>query len=111
MLEDVTQAVLVTGGTVNKEQGLVELSLFNADGSELNVGGYVASGTATLDSGTATVADSNVTSESKIKVFVKTPGSGVGSPFLSAVTPGTGFVISSTNGADGSVIAYEIESY
>jgi hypothetical protein len=70
-----------------------------------------ATGTAVLVTGTIAVANTFITAASIIKVFVQTPGGTVGAPFVSAITPTTGFTISSTSALDTSTITYEIESY
>lgn len=65
-------------------------------------------GTATLAAGTVTVANTSVTSSSRIFVGTATPGGTVGAPFVSSVTVGTGFTIKSTSSTDTSTVAYEI---
>lgn len=80
-------------------------------GSVYGVAEDVASGSATLVAGTVTVADANVTANSKIRVGVLTKGGTQGAIFLGAKTAGTGFVIDSTSSTDTSVVWYEVVSY
>jgi hypothetical protein len=72
---------------------------------------YVATGTAALSAGTVTISNTSITANSRIQVFVQTPGGTVGAPFVSAITAATGFTIKSTSSTDTSTIRYEIESY
>lgn len=75
------------------------------------VSGYAKLATATLTAGTVTVADTKITANSRILVSVLVPGGTVGTPYVAARTAGTGFTITSTSGADTSVILYDILSY
>jgi hypothetical protein len=68
-------------------------------------------GQATLVGGTVNVANGAITNLSQIRLLTTTPGGTVGAPFISALTPGTGFTIKSTSATDTSVIAYEIVQY
>lgn len=64
-------------------------------------------GTATLASGTVTVSTTAVTASSIITLTLQ-GCSNCGTPYISAKTAGTSFVISSTNVLDGSIVAYQI---
>lgn len=73
--------------------------------------GAVKTGTATLSGGTIVVADTAITANSIIRVSRKTIGGTAGALFVSALTAATSFAITSTNGADTSVVYYEIVTY
>ena len=64
-------------------------------------------GIVTLVAGTATVT-TTVTANSRIFLTAQSAGGTVGAVYVSARTAGTSFTITSTSGADTSVIAYEI---
>lgn len=72
---------------------------------------YVKSGTATLVSGTVTVADTAVTANTEITLVHKTKGGTTGALFISAKTAATSFVISSTSSTDTSIVEYFILKY
>jgi hypothetical protein len=66
-------------------------------------------GTATLVGGTITVNTTAVTANSRIYLTTQIPSGGIGSPYVSARTPGTSFTITSTIGAtDTSTVAWMI---
>ncbi len=77
-------------------------------GLRVKEGSNAKQGVATLAAGTVTVANTSVTASSRIFVGTATPGGTVGAPFVSSVTPGTGFTIKSTSSTDTSVVAYQI---
>lgn len=97
--------------------------LSRADGSWWPIAGHktkamldaaylpVVSGVATLVGGAVTVANALITASSVIRLSSKTVGGTPGARFVSAQTAGVSFVISSTSGADTSVVQYEILSY
>lgn len=65
-------------------------------------------GTFTANSGTpVVVADTNVTANSVFMFGLKTAGGTPAAPFVTAVTPGTGFTVNS-GGADTSTYNYVI---
>jgi hypothetical protein len=64
-------------------------------------------GTATLVAGSVVVSDTTLTANSKITLKSQTPGGTPGALTVSAKTNGTGFTITSTSGADTSVVAWE----
>jgi hypothetical protein len=66
------------------------------------------SGLAVLVGGTLPVSATQVTSTSRIILTTQVPGGTVGSPYVSARTPGTGFTITSTSGSDTSTVAWII---
>jgi len=67
------------------------------------------SGTAVQNGTTGvTVTNSSVTANSRIYLATVTPGGTPGAAYVSAVTAGTSFVIKSTNAADTSTVAYQI---
>jgi hypothetical protein len=75
----------------------------------------IASGTnksvddATLSGGTVTVANTSVTSNSRIWISAPHSASNNGA-YSVVITPGTGFVINSTNVLDASTVTYEIKN-
>ena len=64
-------------------------------------------GTATLSSGTVTVSTTAVTASSIILLTYQNCSS-CGTPYISTKTANTSFVITSSNGADGSIVGYQI---
>ena len=58
--------------------------------------------------GSKVVANTRVTANSRIFLTPQADGGTPGSVRISARTPGTSFTISSSSGADTSVVAYEI---
>lgn len=73
-----------------------------AEGSDATLG------TATLSGGTVTVSTAAVTANSRIFVFVQTPGGTQGHLSIGTVTAGTSFVINSTSGSETSTVAWII---
>lgn len=72
----------------------------------------VKSGSATLVAGAATIADAQITANSKIIVYVGgLIGGTPGSLFVSAKVAGTGFTITSSSALDTSVVEYRITAY
>lgn len=78
------------------------------DHTECLIGASTARyGTATLVSGSAVVADTAITANSRI--FLTSQVAGVtGSLRVNARTPGTSFTIASSSGSDAGVVAYSI---
>jgi hypothetical protein len=68
----------------------------------------VSRGTATLVAGTATVAAPQVTASSVIQVTPQPGTAPLALPWVSAKTPGTGFVVTSLNVADVAVVGWEV---
>lgn len=106
----------VTGSSVFGKVTATSLAVngnvtFFSTGSGLSVnegGAAPKQGIATLVSGTKVVANTGVTSTSRIFLTTQVPGGGVGSLYVSARTPGTSFAVSSTDVSDTSVFAYAI---
>lgn len=73
--------------------------------------GAVKTGTATLVAGTVTVSDTSITANSVIRLGGKTIGGTPGALYVSARSAGASFDITSTNGADTSVVQYWIDAY
>ncbi len=73
--------------------------------------GYMNASTASLSAGTVTVADTKITANSRIRVFVASPAGTVGFPYVSARSVGTSFTITSTSGSDTSSVYYEVVTY
>jgi hypothetical protein len=78
-------------------------------GNKINIttGTNASVGTATLSSGTVTISTTAVTASSIILLTYQSCSS-CGTPYISAKTAGTSFVITSSNGSDASIIAYQI---
>ena len=93
---------------VNTLQVNGSISLKTA-GNKINIatGTNASVGTATLSSGTVTVSTTAVTASSIIMLALQNC-SNCGTPYISAKTGGTSFVITSSNGSDASLIAYQI---
>lgn len=64
--------------------------------------------TAAMTAGSVAVSNTSVTTNSVITASLKTAGGTVGSPFVSVITPGSGFTLKSTSGTDTSVYNYFI---
>lgn len=77
-------------------------------GLRIKEGANARQGVATLTAGTVTVACTAVTANSRIQLTAQTSGAAPGALRVSARTPGTSFVITSTSGTDTSVVAYQI---
>ena len=77
-------------------------------GLQVKEGSNAKQGTATLVAGTVTVANTSVTTNSRILLTTQTPGGTAGFLVVSARVAGTSFTILSSNAADTSVVAYEI---
>lgn len=65
-------------------------------------------GTAVLVGGTVTVTNTSVTANTAIFLGRKVTGGTTGALYVSLITAGTSFVITSTNAADTSTVAYQI---
>jgi hypothetical protein len=76
-------------------------------GFQVREGANAKQGTATLSSGTVTVSNTSVTANSRIFLTAQ-DGSTTGALRVSARTAGTSFTITSSNGTDSGVVAYEI---
>ena len=110
--QNITQAIIVSQAAPNPEQTSQLFALFDSSGNPVAVSPlYVATGEVILVGGTMTVADTHITANSKIKLFLKTPGGTVGAPFVLSITASTGFAVKSTSSTDTSTLTYEIESY
>lgn len=77
-------------------------------GIKIKEGSNATMGTATLSTGAATVSTTKVTANSRIFLTNNANGGIVGSLYVSAVSAGTSFTITSTNVADTSTIAWLI---
>jgi hypothetical protein len=73
-------------------------------------GKTIRTGLVTLVAGTVTVADTDITANSIIRLSSKTIGGTPGALFISEKTPGTNFDIKSTDVADTSIVKYEVLS-
>lgn len=98
------QFLPLSGGTLT---GNLDIG---AAGSGLRVaeGANAKQGTAVLVAGTVTVADTAVTANSRIFLTAQLLGGTQGILAVTARTPGASFVITSSNAADTSTVAYEI---
>lgn len=73
--------------------------------------GHVAAADAALVGGTATVANTSVKAGSVIRLAHKNRGGTPGAVYVSAITPGVSFTITSTSAADTSTVRWEVVSY
>lgn len=82
----------------------------NGTGLQFQAGSNSSTGSGTLSGGTVTISNTLVTANSKILLVDTTTGSlvNVGSLVRGAITPGTGFVVTSTNALDTSTFDYFI---
>lgn len=67
----------------------------------------LASGTFTATGSPVVVANTNITANSVIIFTPKTTGGTIASPYVSSITPGTGFTVT-TGGSDSSIWSYVI---
>lgn len=96
-------------GTVNiSRNSHTETGIVSAKGLDIQEGANARMGTVNFTAGLALVATTAVTATSRIFLTINTPGGTVGSPYVFNRTPGVDFTISSTNGADGSAVAWMI---
>lgn len=66
-------------------------------------------GTTALSAGSATVANTSVTANSRINLTLKTVGGSIASqPYVATITPGTGFTVAGGGGSNTSTYNYEI---
>lgn len=101
----------VTAGSTGTDSlevnGNVLISGLN--GLKITEGTNACMGTATLSGGTVTVSTNAVTTTSRILLTTQNnTGGHVGTPYVSAVTAGTSFTITSTNGSDAATVAWLI---
>lgn len=79
-------------------------------GIKIKEGSNARMGVATLVAGTVTVSNTSVTANSRIFLTIQDPNGGTpGAVYVSARTASTSFDITSTNGADTSIVAWEIK--
>ena len=75
-------------------------------GAQLSAIPNIVYGTATLAGGTVTVADSAITANSVPIVSRLSPSGTLGQLSVPTITPGSGFVISSSSASENSTVAY-----
>lgn len=95
----------LNGGTLIRAQTNLAISTAG-NGLQIKEGSNARMGTAVLVAGTVTVSNTSITSNTRIWVGMKTPGGTVGASFVSTVTIGTSFVITSTSNLDTSTVAW-----
>lgn len=95
------KATLTAGAGVSITNGSGSITIKNSQMSALRTG------TATLVAGTVTITDAATAAGTIISPRYLTPGGVPGAVFVSAKTPTSGFVVTSTNALDTSVIYYE----
>jgi hypothetical protein len=86
--------------------GNIDISTIGA-GLKVAEGSNAKQGVATLSSGTVLVSNTSVTATSRIQLTAQDNNS-TGALRVSARTPFTSFTITSSNGSDSGVVAYEI---
>lgn len=110
LLPDASGTGVVTNGT--NSGNIVATGFFIVDtaggGLSIKEGSDAMLGTATLVAGTVTVSTAAVTANSRIFVFVQTPGGTQGHLSIGTVTASTSFVINSTSGSETSTVAWWI---
>lgn len=94
-------------GDVNLSTGNLLISTIGK-GPQVKTGTNAKIGTAVLVAGTVTVANTSITANSRIFVTSNTDGGTPGFLRVSAKTVGTSFVITSSNAADTSTVAWYI---
>lgn len=94
-------------GDVNSSTGNVLISTIGK-GLQVKTGTNAKIGTAVLVAGTVTVANTSVTANSRIFLTSQSDGGSPGFLRITAKTVGTSFVITSSNGADTSTVAWMI---
>lgn len=89
-----------------KSAGIV----LNPVGSGISIkeGTNATMGAVSLINGTATVSTTKVSSSSRIFLTIQQPGGTVGTPYISAMTAGSSFTITSTSSTDTSLVAWLI---
>ncbi|MCE0484696.1 MAG: hypothetical protein LV479_10715 [Methylacidiphilales bacterium] len=92
-------------GTVLSASNIVSDTV--GKGFQVKEGTNAKQGVATLSSGTATIANTNVTANSRIYLTAQ-DGNTTGALRISTRTPGTSFTITSSNSSDSGVVAWEI---
>lgn len=75
-------------------------------GLRIKEGTNARMGTATLTAGAVTIANTSITTNTRIVLATKTPGGTPGALFVNTVNVGTSFVVHSTSSTDTSVIGY-----
>lgn len=78
------------------------------NGLQVKEGTNAKQGVATLVGGTVTVANTSVTTSSRIFLTAQTVGGTPGALYVGARASGTSFTITSTSASDTSVVAYQI---
>lgn len=84
----------------------MKLSLYNNNNGYTL--GVTQAGTALLVAGSAVVANTSITANSRILLTTQVPGGTAGFLTVSGRTAGTSFTISSSSALDTSTVAYEI---
>jgi hypothetical protein len=105
-----TFALLGTAQTFTATQTVTSGNIVDdtaGDGLQVKEGSNAKQGTATLSSGAVTVSNTSVTANSRIFLTAEDNNS-TGALRVSARTAGTSFTITSSNGSDSGVVAYEI---
>lgn len=97
----------ITAGAVNVVGGSVDIQTAG-QGLKVAEGANAKQGVASLTAGTATVATTAVTANSRILLTVQSVAGTQGTVTVTARTAGTSFTITSTNVADTSTVAWEI---
>ena len=101
-----TQLNLTTGNNLS-DNGTVGTNTAGF-GLTIKEGSNAKSGTAVLAAGTVVVANTSVTTSSRIHLTSNVPGGTPGFLRVSARTAGTSFTITSSSGTDTSTVAYLI---
>lgn len=71
----------------------------------------LSTGAGTLSGGTVTIADTNITANSVIRLAHGARGGTPGAIYVSALTAGVSFAVTSTSGSDTSTFQYDVITY
>lgn len=104
--QNVENAIQTSNGNVLFPQGSVDVSL-TGQGLKVAEGSNAKQGVATLAAGTVVVPNTSVTATSRI-LLTPQDNNTAGALRVSARTAGTSFTITSSNGADTGVVAWQI---
>lgn len=94
----------IVNGTLSATQDLITSSA--GFGLKIKEGSNARMGTAVLIGGTVVVSNTSVTASTRIFLTIQVPGGTLGSVYISAVSAGASFTISSTSVIDTSTVAW-----
>lgn len=104
---DINSRVVIGGGGDVAVTGNIQATTVGK-GLQVKTGSNAKIGTVALVGGAATVTNTSVTANSRIFITSQTDGGAPGFLRVSAITPATSFVITSSSGTDTSTVAWMI---